>query len=169
LKKALIFLKKEFLEMLPPTIFFLVVFLIFAFIRGLIADEVGITVASSAGAVIGALVVGKSILIADATPLFHWFSKTKLIYNVIWRIFLYFIIVLFFQFAEELIPLISKNRSVSLAIENLFEEIKWTRFLVVHIILMMFMFFYTFTTATMEAIGRKEYFGIFFNPMKRDR
>jgi hypothetical protein len=164
MKKALLFLKKEFLEMLPPTIFFLVVFHLVAFIRSLMAEHFGITLASSTGATIGALVVGKSILIADATPLFHWFARKRLIYNIIWRIFLYFIIVLLFQFLEELIPLISKYESVSSAIEHVFGEIKWARFWVIHIIVMIFMVIYTLTTGVIEAIGCKEYIRILINP-----
>ena len=162
--KALLFLKKEFLEMLPPTIFFLVVFHIVAFIRSLMAEHFGITLASSTAATIGALVVGKSILIADATPLFNWFARKRLIYNIIWRIFLYFTIALLFQFLEELIPLVFKYESVPLAIENLFKEIKWNRFWIIHIIVMIFMVIYTLTTADIQAIGRKEFLEIFFNP-----
>ena len=66
MKKALIFLKHEFLEMLPPTIFFFVVFHIIAFMRVLMAEQYGITITSSASATIGALIVGKSILVANA-------------------------------------------------------------------------------------------------------
>lgn len=97
MKKALIFLKHEFLEMLPPTIFVFVVFHIIAFTRALMAEQYSITIASSAAATIGALIVGKSILIANALPFVNWFHQKKLIYNVAWRTFLYVIIVLLFQ------------------------------------------------------------------------
>jgi len=70
MKKALIFLKHEFLEMLPLTIFFFVVFHILAFIRMLMAKQYGITISSSTAATIGALIVGKSILIVDALPIY---------------------------------------------------------------------------------------------------
>jgi hypothetical protein len=82
MKKVLKFLQVEFLEMLPPTIFFLVVFHIIAVTRALMAEEYGITIASSVSATIGALIVGKSILIADALPFFNRFRQKKSIYNV---------------------------------------------------------------------------------------
>jgi hypothetical protein len=164
MKKALIFLKHEFFEMLPPTIFFLVVFHILAFIRTLMAKQYGITLTSSTAATIGALIVGKSILIVDSLPLYEWFSQKRLIYNIAWRIFLYLIIVVFFQFIEELIPLISKYGTLSTAREHLIEEIKWPRFWATHIILIIFITFYNLATAVIGAIGRNKFLEIFFSP-----
>ena len=163
MKKALIFLKHEFLEMLPPTIYFFVVFHIIAFTRALIAEQYGITIASSASSTIGALIVGKSILIAGALPLFNWFRQKRLIHNVVWRIFLYVIIVLLFQFPEELIPLISKYGAISTASEQLIEETKWPRFWTTHIILIVFLVVYSLATEVIGAIGRKEFLEIFFS------
>jgi hypothetical protein len=162
MKKALIFLKHEFLEMLPPSIFFFVVFHIIAFTRALMAEQYGITIASSASATIGALIVGKSILIAEALPLFNWFRQKRLIYNVAWRIVLYVIIVLVFQFLEELIPLVSKYGSISTASEHLIEEIKWHRFWATHIILILFLVVYSVAAEVIGAIGRNEFLEIFF-------
>ena len=97
MKKVLLFLKKEFLEMLPPTVFFFVAFHIVAFARSLLAEQFGITVSSSVAATIGALIVGKAILIADPLPLSNWFGHKRLIYNVVWKVFLYSIIILLFH------------------------------------------------------------------------
>ena len=164
MKKAFIFLKHEFLEMLPPTIFFFVVFHLIHFARALMADQYVITITSSAVATIGALIVGKSILIADALPLLNWFCQKRLIYNVAWRIFIYVIIVLLFQFLEELIPLISKYGAISTASGHLIEEIKWSRFWATHIILIVFLFFYSVATGVISAIGRDEFLKILFSP-----
>ena len=163
MKKPFIFLKHEFLEMLPPTIFFFVVFHIILFTRALMAEQYGITVPSSVAATIGALIVGKSILIADALPFLNWFPQKKLIYNVAWRTFFYAIIFLLFQFLEELIPLISKYGAISTASEHLIEEIKWPRFWSTHILLIVFLVFYNIATAVIGAIGRNEFLEIFFS------
>lgn len=163
MKKTLIFLKNEFLEMLPPTIFFFVVFHIILFTRALMAHQYDITIASSASATIGALIVGKSILIADALPLFNWFCQKRLIFNVAWRIFLYVIIVLLFQFIEELIPIISKYGAISTASEHLIEEIKWPRFWTTHIALIVFLVIYSLATAVIGAIGRNKFLDILFS------
>jgi hypothetical protein len=161
MKKALIFLKNEFLEMLPPTIFFFVVFHIIVFVRALMSEQYGITITSSASATIGALIVGKSILIANALPLFNWFRQKRLIYNVVWKIFLYIIIIFLFKFLEELIPLISKYGSISTASEHLIEEIRWPRFWATNIILIVFLVIYSLATEVISVMGRKELIEIF--------
>lgn len=63
MSKALAFLKKEFLALLPPTIFFFVVFHTVVFGRSLIGVGSDFSVATSTAATIGALILGKSILI----------------------------------------------------------------------------------------------------------
>ncbi len=163
IKKVLLFLKHEFLEMLPPTIFFFVVFHIIAFTRALMAEQYGISVAFSSAATIGALIVGKSVLIADALPFVNWLSQKRLIYNVIWRTLLYVIIVLLFLFLEELIPLISKYGAITTASEHLIEEIKWTRFWATLILIILFLVIYNVSTVVIDAIGRKRFLEIFFS------
>lgn len=162
MKKVLIFLKNELLEALPPTIFFFIVFHIVAFTRALMAEQYGITIVSLASATIGALIVGKSILIADALPLFNWFRQKMLIYEVAWRIFLYVIIIIIILVLDELIPLISKYGAISTAFEHLIEEIKWPRFWATNIILIAFLTVYSLATEVIRAAGRKELVELFF-------
>jgi hypothetical protein len=163
MKKILIFLKHEFLEMLPPTIFFFVAFHVIAFTNALMAKQYGIPISSSVAATIGALIVGKAILITDALPFVNWFRQKRLIYNVAWRTFLYVILVLFFQIFEELIPLISKYGAVSTASEHLIEEITWPRFWTTHIYLLVFLVIYNVATGVIDAIGRQEILNILFS------
>ena len=160
MKKAFLFIKHEFLEMLPPTIFFFVVFHVIAFTRALMAERYGITVENAAAATIGALIVGKSVLIANKLPFINWFSEKRLIYNVVWRTFLYAIVVLLFQILEELISLVSKYGAVSTASEHLIEEIKWNRFWAIHILLIMFLILYNTAVVAVEEIGRKRFLEI---------
>ncbi len=162
MNKTLMFLKKEILELLPPTIFFFVVFQIITFVRGLLAKEYGMTFSSTTSAIIGALIVGKSILLVDALPMLKWFHQSRLIYTILWRIFFYLLIVVLFQFIEDLIPLISKFESLPLAFENYFEKMNWDHYWAIHIILSLFIIIYTLITAVVEAVGRNEFFNIFF-------
>ena len=163
MKKILIFLKHEFLEMLPPTIFFFVVFHVITFTRMLMAKQYNVPISSSISATIGALIVGKAILIADALPFVNWFRQKRLIYNVAWRTFIYGILVVLFQFLEELIPLLSKYGTVSTTLEHVIEEITWPRFWATHILLIVFLGIYNVATGVIGAIGRQEFFKIFFS------
>lgn len=163
MKKTLLFIKKELLEMLPPTVFFFVMFNIVLVIRTIMAEEYDIAVASAAATAILALIFGKSILIADALPLFNWFRERRLIHNIVWRLFLYLSIVLAFQFLEELIPLISKYETISIASEHLIEEIDWPRFWTSHIIMAVLLLFYILATEVIRVIGRKEFIKMMFS------
>lgn len=162
MSKALAFIKKEFFELIPPTIFALVAFEIALFTRTLMGSEQNYTIATHAAAIIGALVVGKSILIADALPLFRWFREKRLILNVLWRVLLYMSIVLLFQVLEELIPLLSKYDGFAGAASHLVDEIQWPRFWATHITLAVFISIYSFTTALIGVIGRDRFHEVFF-------
>jgi hypothetical protein len=153
MSRVLAFLKKEFLELLPPTIFFFVAFHVVVFTRSLSGKDLGISMASSAAATIAALIVGKSILIADALPLFEWFRDKRLIYNVAWRVFLYLCVVLLFQMLEELIPLVTKYGGLASASGHLIDEIHWPKFWATHIVLDVFLVVYSVVTAMIGVIG----------------
>lgn len=162
MNRTLAFLKKELLELLPPTIFFFVVFHTVVVARALLGASSGISMTTSAAATIGALVVGKAILIADALPLFRRFESRLLIYNVVWRVVLYLCIVLVFQLLEEVIPLVSKYGGLAAAAEHLIAEIHWTRFWATHLLLGLFLVFWASTTALVGIIGADRCLEIFF-------
>ena len=167
MNKTVAFLKKEFLEMLPPTIFFFVVFQFVVISRSVLGAELDISMVTSAAAVIGALIVGKSILVADALPLFKWFRDHRLIYNVVWRTALYMSIIVIFQMLEELIPLASKYGGFASASEHLIADVDWLRFWATHIILVVFLAFYSFATALIDVVGNDRFLAVFFGWTKR--
>ena len=164
MKKVLLFLKREFLEMLPPTIYFFIAFHLVLFIRSLMVEGYGVTVSSSFMATIGALVVGKSILIADALPLLRLFKKKREIFNIIWKILVYSAVVLLFQYLEEIIPLISKYDSISVAARHLSDELNWPRFWGIHIIYLILLVIYIVSTVIIDLIGRDEFIRTFIGP-----
>lgn len=162
MKKVLKFLQTEFLEMLPPTIYFLLVFHTVAFARALMAEQYGINFASSVSATIGALIIGKAILIADALPFVNKFREKGSAYNVAWRMLIYISIILLIQYLEEFIPLISKHESFVTAIEHVHEGRQWPQFWATFILCSIFLLFYSLSTEVIAAIGRNELLKIFF-------
>lgn len=152
--RLLSLLKKELLEMLPPTIFFFAVFQVIVVLRTVMDSGLNISMASTSAAFIGALIVGKSVLIANALPLFRWFSRKRLIVNVIWRVCLYLMFVLAFQLLEELIPLIRKYDSIREGLARLSEEGDWLVFWATHLFLAVFLSLYSFITALISLAGQ---------------
>ncbi len=57
-------LKKEFFELLPPTIYFFVALHIVMFIRVLMLERTGVAPSSSISIAVAALILGKAVLIA---------------------------------------------------------------------------------------------------------
>jgi len=157
MNKTFKFLKKELLEMLPPTIFFFVVFHILFFIRSLIANEYGISVTSSLVATIGALIVGKAVLIADKLKLMRLFQENNLIHRVLWKVFIYTILVFIFRYLEEVIPLISKYGSFSSANQHILEEIKWPKFWTIQIFLVVFLIIYVSFAELIKLVGKDSF------------
>ena len=165
MKRLLTFLKHEFLKMLPPTIYFFVVLHIILFARNLLAEEWGIKNASSALATIGALIIGKSILIVDALPLFSRLAKRRLIYDIAARSIMYIVIALALQFLEEFIPLVAKHEGLAKASQHVFSEIDWPQFWVSHLLIVVFLLFYTTMSGVMRVIGKGRVFATLMSPV----
>ena len=163
MKKFLSILKKEFLELLPPFIFFAFVFHILTLVESLMAKASGFSYQATTTALIGAVLVSKSILIVDALPMLKFKEGKKLIYPITWRVLFYIIIVVIFQFIEDLIPLLSKSASFSNAVDQFFLKIKWDHFWAVHIVLFLFLVIYTMINAIIDILGTNKFLAIFFS------
>lgn len=61
-------LKHEFVQVIPPAIFFFIAFQVIAFTQALMLRQYGITVSTFMVATIGALIVAKVVLVVDLLP-----------------------------------------------------------------------------------------------------
>ncbi len=153
--KASDFIRKEFWEMLPPTLFFLVVFCLIVFTHDLMYAQSDVDMLSYAAALIGALVIGKSVLVADALPVWNIFDRQPKLALIIGRTFTYAIVALLFQFLEEFIPLARGGGSIAAGLNELPEKIHWPRFWGVHMQLIVFLLLYNIIAVLSEEIGRE--------------
>lgn len=166
MKSILAFLKHEFLRMLPPTIYFLVIFHVLAFARQLMIQEWGVQVSSSVAATIGALIVGKAVLVADALPIVKRIARTRLAYDIAFRTLLYLLLALLFKLVEELIPALGREGGFTTAVTEVFGEIQWPRFLLVNIFMAMFLLFYNLLTGLIRALGQAEFRRLLWQPQR---
>src|SRR2546429_5407892 len=93
-------LKKEFFELLPPTIFFFVALHIVAFVRVLMLKGTGISPLGSVSVAVAALIPGKAVLLADMLPVINRFPDKPLIYNVTWKTIVYLLISFVIHYLE---------------------------------------------------------------------
>ena len=157
-------IKREFLEILPAMIFFALLFNIVAYTRALMLQQYSISLTVSAGATILALVVAKVILVVDLFSFVDRFRDKPVIYNVLWRTFLYSLVALFIEYLEEFIPAIWTDHDIVAANHAVFEEFAWQKFAAVHIWLTLGIFMYCAATEIAGSLGRKRFHELLFEP-----
>jgi hypothetical protein len=163
--KLFTMLKKEFLELLPPTIYFFVALHIVAFVRVLMLEKTGIAPSSSISIAVAALILGKAVLIADMLPLINRFPHKPLIYNIAWKTVIYLLLSAVIHYLERLIDFWRQAGSFVAGNQKLFAEIIWPHFWAIQIILFVLIAAYCMVHELVRVIGREEAMRIFFGPI----
>ena len=158
-------LKKEFFELLPPTIFFFVALHIVAFVRVLMLKGTGISTTSSMSIAVAALILGKAVLIADLLPLINRFPNKPLIYNVAWKTLIYLLMATVIHYLERLIDFWRQTGSFVAANKELLTKIVWPHFWAIQLILFVLIAMYCTMHELVRVIGREKALRIFFGPM----
>jgi len=154
--------KHEILGAIPPVIFFFIVFQLLAFTRALILKEYGIQVSIFINATIAALLVGKVVLIADKLPMVNRFPNKPLIYNILWKTFIYIVAALLVRYVEHLIPFIREYKNFNVANNHLLDEVVWPHFWLVQIWLLICFFLYSTIRELVRILGREQVRSMFF-------
>src|SRR5438309_8556212 len=121
-------LKKEFFELLPPTIFFFIALHIVAFVRVLMLKGTGISPVSTMSIAVAALILGKAVLIADLLPMINRFPHKPLIYNVAWKTLIYLLMATVIHYLERLVDFWRQAGGFVAANQRLLAEIIWPHF-----------------------------------------
>src|SRR5213082_3710799 len=158
-------LKKEFFELLPPTIFFFVALHIVMFIRVLMLEGTGIAPSSSVSIAVAALILGKAVLIADMLPLINRFPNKPLIYNVAWKTVIYLLISAVIHYLERLFDFWRQTGGFVAGNQKLLSEIVWPHFWAIQIILFVLIAMYCTVHELVRVIGKEKVLRIFFGPM----
>ena len=155
-------LKHEFHEVLPPTIFFLISFHIVVIDRRLMLRQYGLPLSSMVSATVAALLVAKVVLITDAFPFVNRFPHKPLMYNVVWKTAIYVAAALVVHYLEHLVPAWWHTGSLAEANRQLAEEIVWPHFWAVQLWLVVLLFVYCAMRELVRAIGREKVLDMFF-------
>jgi hypothetical protein len=158
-------LKEEFFALLPPTIFFFVALHIVAFVRVLMLKGTRISPVSTISVAVGALILGKAVLIADLLPIMNRFPNKPLIYNVAWKTLIYLLMATVIHYLERLIDFWRQTGSFVAGNEKLLAEIVWPHFWAIQIILFVLISMYCTVHELVRVIGREKVMRIFFGPM----
>ncbi|WP_027797507.1 hypothetical protein [Paraburkholderia acidipaludis] len=158
-------IRHEFLEMLPPTIFFLIILHIVALIRSLMTHDTGITLPTAGSITLAALVLGKSVLLANMLPFVNRFPEKPLIWNVGWKTLMYTLVALVIHFLERLFEYWKVAHNLVEANRNLLAELDWAHFLAIQILLVVLILNYCIMAELSRVIGRRRFVAMFFGPL----
>jgi hypothetical protein len=156
-------LKHESLQLIGPTCFFFVAFNVIMFTKKLFLEDYHINFGKFfLPATIGALLVGKVVLLADEIPVMKRFHRVPLIFNVAWKTIIYSLAALVIQFLEQFLPLIWHHHSLSIAAVTVWDKIHWPHFWAVHILLIYFLLIYVSFRELARTLGESQFFHLFF-------
>jgi hypothetical protein len=158
-------LKEEFFKLLPPTIYFFVALHIVAFVHVLMLKKTGLAPSSTISIAVGALILGKAVLIADMLPMINRFPNKPLIYNVAWKTLIYLLVATLIHYVERLVDFWRQAGSFVAGNEKLLAEIVWPHFWAIQIILLILIVMYCTMHELVRVIGKEKVLQIFFGPL----
>jgi hypothetical protein len=158
-------IKHELMEMLPPTLFFLVILHIVAIIRALITHGAGITLPTSASVTIAALILGKSVLLANHLPFINRFPEKPLIWNAGWKTAIYAVVALIVHYLERLYDYWKEAPGFVAANHKLLVELNWAHFWAIQILLVTLIANYCVLAELARMIGHDKFRKMFFGPL----
>jgi hypothetical protein len=155
-------IKEELLAMIPPTIFFLFTLGLVAVVRMLMTKGTGLPVSTPIQVAVGALVLGKSVLIADMLPIINRYPDKPLAYNVVWKTMIYVLAALVIHYLERLVDFWKEAGGFVAGNEKLLAEMVWPHFWAIQIMLVVLIFDYCVMHELARVIGVKKLQEMFF-------
>jgi hypothetical protein len=156
------FLRKELEEMIPPTIFFAVGFNLILLTTNLILGDYNAHFASVLLATTGALIIGKSVLVANALPYFRRFDNAPLIQPILFKSCIYFVVVGAVRFLEKLIEFLTHCGILRDIPQYIATNFTWDRFLAIQLWILVLFLLYTFIVELNALFGDGELVHILF-------
>jgi hypothetical protein len=155
-------LKEEILAVLPPTVFFFIALHIIGLVRVLMTEGTGLPVTSSAQIALAALIIGKAVLLADLWPPINRFPGKPLIYNIVWKTIIYYVVASFIHYLERLYDFAKEAGGIVAGNEKLLSEIVWPHFWALQIILLVIILNYCVIRELGRVLGEKRMVRMFF-------
>ena len=157
------FLVKELKEVLPPTLFFALGFNLIVLTIDLILADYLRTFASFLVATTTALVVGKSVLVADALPFLRRFDTAPIIQPALFKTTIYWAVVFVVRFLEKLTEYLVTGGTFGGIPEYIGAHFSWHRFLAIQIWIFLLFLIYTSVAELNGVLGAGQLRKIFFS------
>jgi hypothetical protein len=160
--RAFAFFAREFREMIPPTVFFLFGFNLVALTMQLVLDDYRLQLFNFMIATTAALVVGKSVLVANALPLLRRFDDAPLIQPVLFKTAVYFFVVFLVRLLEKIVEFFIGDGSLAELPHYVREHFSWHRFVAIQIWIFVLFLLYTSAAELNARLGDGNLIRLFF-------
>lgn len=157
MKKLCDLIKKEIFHVLPLFLFFLISFTIINQVELFLFLRAGLTPTRFAEIALGAALIAKIVLAVDHLPLINFFSKKPLIYNIIWKTWLYGFFLLISRFMIQFVPYaLAAGYHPSNDFKLFSAQFDWSLFWAVQVFYLMFLFIYVAFSEIASVFGIKK-------------
>jgi len=162
-RRAGIWFLHELYEILPPTIFFIVGFNLVVLTTNLILADYSVAFAGFMLATAAALVVGKSVLVANAMPFLRRYDRGPLVRPILFKTLVYWAVVFVARLLEEFVrfSLVEHNR-VSDFLSHMAATFSWHRFAAIQIWILVLFLIYVTASELNHLLGNGELRRILF-------
>jgi hypothetical protein len=155
-------IRTHYIQILPPTIFFLISFGLLFATKQLILREFGMSFTGVGIAVAGAILVGKIVLMIDKFPFVDKFPNKPLIYNTCWKSGIYFLASIVIRCIRQIAPLLLKHESLSDATAHFVDTTVWPEFWLIQMWLAVLFFAFCAGREFVRVMGGSKIVELFF-------
>ena len=125
----------------------------------------GISLLGSTQITVGALILGKAVLIADMLPFINRYPDKPLVFNIAWKTAIYVLIAMLIHYLERLIDFWRDAGGLVAGNQKLLAEIVWPHFWAIQIFLLTLILMYCTAREVIRAVGAGEVRKMFFGPL----
>jgi hypothetical protein len=157
------FLLREFREILPPTIFFIIGFNLILLTTNLILANYGEQFSSYLLATAAALVVGKAVLVANAMRSIRHYDRAPLIRPILFKTVFYWAIVFVARLLEHWIKYwLVEHHPLGTFLPHMIATFSWDRFIAIQLWIFVLFLVYVAATEFNHLFGEGELWHILF-------
>lgn len=156
-------IRQEIAHILPVFFFFLIFFTLINWIETYLFERVGMEEIKFIQVALAAALIAKIVLVLDHTPWIDRFKKYPLAVPVVWKTFLYWIILFLVRLFIKFVPIYWDNSGeFTDNFNRFFDSINWNLFLSVQAYYLMLLFIFVTFKELVNKIGKKKVLELFF-------
>jgi hypothetical protein len=149
-------------EALPPTIFFFVGFNFIVLTTNLLVAQYLVAVSKFMLATMAALVVGKTVLVANKMPLLRRYDRAPLIQPILFKTAFYWVVVFFARLLERFVHFVFEGNPPADFISYLVPTFSWHRFSAISLWILVLFLIYVTASEMSHLFGTGEVRRLFF-------